>query len=278
MREKYLHCSDKEEKKEKINKNADTKIKQRIANILDDYIRDNQINDKDFAKKAHIAASTFNGYKNGDTEPKLKQLKRIADAMNVSTDYLLGKSMFKSPDNIDILIHKELGLSELAISNLRTINNGVNEWLLDTINFLLENEMYNEDEYLLEQDLEELDCDERYSEMPEEEKNKRRFNIEKKLKEIGIKTQKVNPQYIISKLDEFFTTEIKNPETIYVTKEKVIKESEMDNGLEKSYMDIIGRKISVENKLVDNVLLDEVKLCLMKSKDKYLNQKKSGDN
>lgn len=52
--------------------------------------RDNKgLRDSYIAKAAGISQSTFTDWKNGKSKPKVNKLKKIADAMNVSVDFLL---------------------------------------------------------------------------------------------------------------------------------------------------------------------------------------------
>lgn len=47
----------------------------------------------DIADKIGVGRSTYNSYENSKIMPAVEVLSRIADAYNVSTDYLLGKTM-----------------------------------------------------------------------------------------------------------------------------------------------------------------------------------------
>ena len=50
------------------------------------------INQKELAKRANITEGSLSRYENDIREPKAAALIQIADALNVSTDYLLGIS------------------------------------------------------------------------------------------------------------------------------------------------------------------------------------------
>lgn len=54
---------------------------------------------KELAQKIGVTESTISMYETGKREPDLKTLVRIADVLDVSTDYLLGRSA--SPASID---------------------------------------------------------------------------------------------------------------------------------------------------------------------------------
>lgn len=55
---------------------------------------------KEFAEKLNIPPNTYNGYETGKRTPSLDILKEIAEHLNISIDYLLGKSNIKSHDNV----------------------------------------------------------------------------------------------------------------------------------------------------------------------------------
>jgi len=91
---------------------------------------------KELAEAIGIRQQTVSLYKNGDTQPTPETLVKIAEFFGVSVDYLLTgiSSQNKS-------IHEELGLSEEAISMLKTAKatdtfEGMTR-LLDTLNELL---------------------------------------------------------------------------------------------------------------------------------------------
>lgn len=62
---------------------------------------------KDFAASIHIAPSTLNGYLNYGKQPDFEIVKRMAAALNVSTDYLLD---YSTKENEPPLTMKELAL------------------------------------------------------------------------------------------------------------------------------------------------------------------------
>lgn len=98
---------------------------------------------KELAEAIGIRQQTVSLYKNGETQPTPETLVKIAEFFEVSVDYLLTgiSSQNKS-------IHEELGLSEEAISMLKTAK-GTETFegmttLLDTLNGLLsDRDFYN---------------------------------------------------------------------------------------------------------------------------------------
>ena len=60
------------------------------------------INQKELAQKANITEASLSRYENGIREPKSAVLTRLAEALEVSTDYLLGLSEDRNYDDSDI--------------------------------------------------------------------------------------------------------------------------------------------------------------------------------
>ena len=60
------------------------------------------INQKELAQKANITEASLSRYENGIREPKSAVLTRLAEALEVSTDYLLGLSEDRTYEDSDI--------------------------------------------------------------------------------------------------------------------------------------------------------------------------------
>ncbi|MEG1310909.1 MAG: helix-turn-helix transcriptional regulator [Romboutsia sp.] len=60
------------------------------------------INQKELAQRANITEASLSRYENGIREPKSAVLSRLAEALEVSTDYLLGLSEDRDFDKSDI--------------------------------------------------------------------------------------------------------------------------------------------------------------------------------
>lgn len=91
---------------------------------------------KELAEAIGIRQQTVSLYKNGETQPTPETLVKIAEFFGVSVDYLLTSISSQNKS-----IHEELGLSEEAISMLKTAKatealDGM-PTLLDTLNGLL---------------------------------------------------------------------------------------------------------------------------------------------
>nr|WP_300856840.1 helix-turn-helix domain-containing protein [uncultured Clostridium sp.] len=52
---------------------------------------------KEMAEKLKLPANTYNGYETGKRQPSLEVVAEISNILEVSTDYLLGRSNIKNP-------------------------------------------------------------------------------------------------------------------------------------------------------------------------------------
>jgi len=110
----------------------------------------------EFAEKVGIARASASYYENQGNKalPNAEVLYNMAEVLNVSFDYLLGKSECKKRENIDIL--ERTGLSEKAVDYLCNMNkvafrNGMiatydskNMCPSKIISLILENELFDE--------------------------------------------------------------------------------------------------------------------------------------
>lgn len=255
---KYLHDKDLDEiQKKKLRDNALNDVCYIIALRIRNYINEKQISNKDFAKKADIGASTLSSYINAKAEMKVKYLLDISKAMNVSTDYLLGKEEFKTPDDSIKYINKITDLSEEAIENLKGFkNSGTKSYIIKIINFLIEEEYCYPGEDLIK-NFSELDIYDVKEAEKKENLNKFYLNYRKKIN-------------ILSKINEFFTTYMNDSEKIYITKQGILLDSQMKEGLYNQFMKLTNKDIEISNKVINEALLKELNELLKKCKDEYL--------
>ena len=73
----------------------------------------------ELAQQLHCTQAALSLYENGNREPGLQELVKIASVLNTSTDYLLGVTHIKSTDFNIKTIGDYLGLTEESISELR---------------------------------------------------------------------------------------------------------------------------------------------------------------
>lgn len=79
------------------------------------------IKQKDFAETLNISPSTMNGYIKNNREPDYEMLKKIAENLSVSTDYLLGLSPSENEVNEKNLIQKFSFLNDDQKEILKTV-------------------------------------------------------------------------------------------------------------------------------------------------------------
>lgn len=91
-------------------------------NILKDLRAKKGVLQKDVANFLQIDRTTYVKYENGDSEPNLQMIKKIADYFNVSVDYLLEREQFvlhKKNDTItDIILKLRSDEKLLEITNM----------------------------------------------------------------------------------------------------------------------------------------------------------------
>lgn len=85
---------------------------------LNDIITERKLHQKDLAEKMGVSGSTISDYRNGKQEPRLAYLKLLADSLDVSTDYLLGRNESKDMSIDNAKISDRLGLSSDAIKTI----------------------------------------------------------------------------------------------------------------------------------------------------------------
>lgn len=75
----------------------------------------------DLAKEAKISKSSVSTYMSGDQCPSISLIVKLAEALKVSTDFLLGLSDLESPKEDLKTVYKLTGLSDEAIIALKEI-------------------------------------------------------------------------------------------------------------------------------------------------------------
>ena len=60
------------------------------------------LSQEEFAKKVSMTQQRISAYEKEKREPDLETIKQFADFFNVSTDYLLGKSDIRNPEEIQL--------------------------------------------------------------------------------------------------------------------------------------------------------------------------------
>ena len=95
-----------------------------FADILDDLIAEKKENtgltNNQIAEEIRIPPSQLSKYRNADLQLRVGSLVKISKYFGVTTDYLLGLSKLKSPNEDYKTVHKVTGLSDKAIQILQS--------------------------------------------------------------------------------------------------------------------------------------------------------------
>lgn len=116
--ETYLSSFDEEE----VRKNAkgdETRVK--LARRLRICLDNKGWNASKLAKKAKVSKSSISTYMNGDQRASISLIVKLAKALEVSSDFLLGLSDLESPKEDLKTVYKLTGLSDEAIIALKEI-------------------------------------------------------------------------------------------------------------------------------------------------------------
>lgn len=99
-------------------------IGDRILNLR----KELNLNQKELAEKVGITEASLSRYENNLREPKAEIIIRLSNALNCSTDYLLGKTNIR---NETILPNEKLYKKSIEYRNFKEIENRVLKKLID---------------------------------------------------------------------------------------------------------------------------------------------------
>lgn len=91
---------------------------QKIGQRINSALASNNMKQKDLAKILGVTDNTISYYCNGTRTPKVDQLAPIAQALNVTTDYLLGLT---NDPNVQTSAVDELGVSSQAVAWIKSL-------------------------------------------------------------------------------------------------------------------------------------------------------------
>lgn len=227
----------------------DDKIGKRI-----EYIRKKRgLSQTELGKAVGVTKKTIIGYENKNNIP-INKIKKVAEALDTTTDYLLGASDIETIDKNMEIVHKMTGLNNNAIKVLMELHeqdntlysvDNTHKRFIDTISFLIEEEKNFP-----------INC---FScslstEKSFEEAEKQYNEQEKKWDE--------RHSYILRTIHNFFVVEV-DEEEIH------IKDSSMKNMLGKALEDYLPKTIVVKQDIVNREYLLKIQSKLKKLKQKY---------
>ncbi|MGN1326775.1 MAG: helix-turn-helix domain-containing protein [Clostridia bacterium] len=113
----YIDPFDIEDNINKLKCGAEEKeIRKNIAINLNNLLVERNVDQEKFAEKVKVSTGSISQYRKGIGEPKITNLVKIADGLNVSINYLIGKSDCPNYQFEDIA--RKTGLSQKAIEQL----------------------------------------------------------------------------------------------------------------------------------------------------------------
>lgn len=188
-------------------------------------------------------------YENGQRVFDFQTLVNIADALDVSTDYLLGRTELESFDENIKITHKTTGLSDLAISNLIHLKDDGNGVLLDTINFLLEQENYPYEAETLNatNSTSDKEITKYYNKQIQKYKNE-------------------NSQNILMAIDNYFHVNIDRNHKLYLTNTGVKIKEQFSNDKQ---LETLTQKTVNSKEIIDRIFLDEINNKITIARDKF---------
>ena len=88
------------------------------AQIINDLLIENKMTQSKLATKSKVSTGAISGIVTGAREPRIPNLKAIADVFNVSLDYLVGFSESRITDDHYKIGRNKFGLSDEAMKSL----------------------------------------------------------------------------------------------------------------------------------------------------------------
>lgn len=106
-------------------------------------IHQKQLSRVEVAKRAGISVQSVGNYINGTRKPDCEIIAKLSKVLDVSSDWLIGLTDVSTPDITIQEIHRALGISETAISNLRELNTQNRQDCLNFISAMLSSSYFD---------------------------------------------------------------------------------------------------------------------------------------
>lgn len=104
----------------------ENKARYNFAIRLNDLLKEKGIDQDKFANDIDISVGSLSNYRKGTREPSLTVLEKMANKLEVSSDYLVGKSECPNYDFDDI--NKKIGLSQQALEELYKFQHDISKF------------------------------------------------------------------------------------------------------------------------------------------------------
>lgn len=200
----------------------------------------------------------------GERTISLEKLKKIAQKLNTSADYLLGLTECKTPEMDYRAFCNSTGLDDISTKILEDINflyGG--KYLIQTINFLIKQEKLPPNEAFFEEKYRQIES----STISKKEKDKYTRKVKNIYDRMYQRWKDKNCCPILSNIEDYYTSKIEKEE-LHITNNSIKKEQDFTNELDK----METKKIITSEKIIENVYLEEIKADLKKSKQKFLEE------
>ena len=240
-------------------KDMDENINKYIGKRIQEIRIEKGLKQENLAEKLKINRPNISKYETGETAIPLDILKKISKILNTSTDYLLGLTECKTPKTNYRALCDDIGIDDTAAEILEEINFVYNgQYLIPTINYLIKQEKLPPDEAFFEDKYTQIEN----SKMTDKEKKKYIRKVQSIYDRMYKRWQDKNCQPILSSIEDYFTAKAEDVNLYLTLLGKLEKEEKITNEL------YIRKKIPSQ-KILDEVILQEIIEDLKKLKEKY---------
>ena len=220
---------------------------------------------ENLAKEFHIDSSLIGHYERG-RKISIDMLCQIAKYFETSTDYLLGLTNCKTPKTDYRAFCDATGIDDTAVEILEEINFVYKgQYLIPIINYLIKQEKLPPDETFFEEKYSQIEN----SKMTDKEKKKYIRKVQSIYERMYKRWKDKSCQPVLSSIEDYFMVKAEDINLCLTLSGELKKEEEITNEIDKLY---IRKKIS-NQKLLEEVCLEEINENLKKSKIKYSKRK-----
>ena len=133
------------------NMNEETSFADRLSDFMNTRSDNFKMTARELSEITGISTAMFSDYRNNKSNPTSTNIVKIAKALNVSADYLLGISQDEAGDTSDEALEKRFGLNSTAITELQKLKDDVSYYprndykfsLIDCLNMILSDPNFN---------------------------------------------------------------------------------------------------------------------------------------
>ncbi len=248
-------------------KNEGKNINEYIGRRIKEIRIEKELKQENLVKKLDVKRPTISKYETGEIAIPLDTLKKISEILNISIDYLFGITTCKTPKKEYRALCDSTGITDTAIKILEDLNFVYSgQYLIPLLNFLIEQENLQPDESFFEGIYSQIEN----SKMTDKEKKRYTRKVQNIYDRMYKRWEDKNYIPLLSKIENYITAEAEDENLCLMLSGKIKREKEITNDIEKLH---IIKKIP-KQKILDEILLDEIIEDLKKLKQKYIKEKK----